>query len=173
LRMMVVAPPRTDPEPMTGACNRPKTLQSCMRKTLFKARSMVPGRMVALLRELHRWCQERRIVWGPRGHRFQDSAGRKDARLRRHAFIRVAGDCSPRDGPDGHHGRNGSSRGMPIATSARQKSLRKLTESLQRGRLLPCAKSNKRPFSTARHCALNFCSTRSRASEPFRSDGAS
>src|SRR5262249_20127529 len=33
----------------------------------------------------------------------------------------------------------GSSRGMPIASSARQKSLRKLPESLQRGSLLPCA----------------------------------
>src|SRR5215510_11129146 len=40
------------------------------------------------------------------------------------------GEIPPGDSP---------SRGMPIASSARQKSLRKLPESLQRGSLLPCA----------------------------------
>ena len=38
----------------------------------------------------------------------------------------------------------GSSRGMLIAPSVRQKSLRKLTESLQRVRFLPCAKCRSR-----------------------------
>jgi hypothetical protein len=70
---------------------------------------------------------------------------------RQKACARMTKGCVARAPPTPSHGRAFTdcscgeplrvSRGMPIASSARQKSLRKLTESLQHGRLLPCARS--------------------------------